>query len=280
MILTKETIKKYQMFLFEEEKSQATIEKYIRDIQAFSQFLGDQPITKESVILYKQSLLKDYKTSSINSMLVAINSLLEFLGCSECKVKLLKVQRRLFCSQDKELTKDEYKRLLIAARKHNNERLYLLIQTICSTGIRVSELKFITVESLKSGKSIIRNKGKIREIFLPKELRKILLSYCRRRKIVSGSIFITKNGKPLNRSNIWSSMKALCQDAKVDKGKVFPHNLRHLFAFTYYKIDKDLVRLADILGHSNIETTRIYTMTTGNEYVKKLSLMGLVNHLC
>lgn len=277
MQITMELILNYKRYLYEEERSVATIDKYIRDIQRFWTTLDGNQVTKESLISYKQSLMNKYQSTSINSMLISIHGFLDYIGLSQLKVKLLKVQRSLFVEKEKELTKAEYQRLLNAAKGNHNERMYMLLQTICATGIRVSEHQYMTVESLNKGKVSIQNKGKTREIFLPKGLRKILIQYCKRKNIESGAIFITRNGKTLNRSNIWADMKKLCQDARVSKEKVFPHNLRHLFAFTYYRLEKDLVRLADILGHSNIETTRIYTKTTGREYEKKLSRMNLID---
>ncbi len=278
--LSLKTIKKYKDFLYEEERSTSTINKYMRDIRAFYEYLPeDKMITKEVLVAYKQSLAdKKYKISSINSMLVAINGLLEFMNLSSFKLKLHKLQRNVICEE--ELSKEEYKRLLEAALRKENERLYMLLQTICGTGIRVSEHQYITVESLKEGKSVVHNKGKTRVIFIPDKLRKILILYCKQEKILSGPVFVTKRGNPMDRSNIWVAMKKLCEDAKVDGKKVYPHNLRHLFALTYYRMQKDVVRLADILGHSNIETTRIYTMTSGKEYQKSLSKMDLVDVLC
>lgn len=272
-------LKKYRDHLVGEERSKATIDKYIRDINGFYEFLPeDKIITKEMVISYKQTLTEKYKTASVNSMLVAINGLLVFLGMGNCKVKLHKLQKRIFNDDSQNLTKEEYRRLLKAAQLNNNEQLLILMQTICATGIRVSEHKFITIEALKNGKAIICNKGKIREIIFPKKLKRALLDFCKKRGIKSGAVFVTKNGNPLDRSNIWTMMKNLCEKANVDKSKVFPHNLRHLFAFSYYKIEKDLVRLADILGHSSIETTRIYTKTSIKKCQSVLNRMDLFSN--
>lgn len=276
VILEMKILRKYKEFLFEEERSQATISKYMRDVIHFYHYLpvGDKVITKEVLVTYKNSLSDNYKISSINSMLVALNGLLNFMKLSYLKLKLHKVQRSVF--YEEELTKNEYKRLLDAALRRGNERLYMLMQTICGTGIRVSEHKYITVESLKEGKAIVHNKGKVRVIFIPEKLKKMLKDYCRKEKIIRGAVFVTKNGKPMDRSNIWNAMKNLCKEAKVSEKKVFPHNLRHLFALTYYRLQKDVVRLADILGHASIETTRTYTMTTGKECQRSLSKMNLV----
>ncbi|MEG0274580.1 MAG: tyrosine-type recombinase/integrase [Longicatena sp.] len=271
-------LQKYRKYLKEEERSKATQEKYMRDVSAYYEFLPeDKVITKENLLAYKQYLSdKGYKISSINSMLVAINRFLLFLNLSSLRLKLHKCHRSVFYNEAKEMTKGEYHRLLIAARNNQDERLYMLLQTICATGIRVSEHQYITVEALHEGKASVLNKGKRRDILLSKELRKILLKYCVKSNIKSGPIFITKNGKPLDRSNIWSMMKELCKLAKVEAKKVFPHNLRHLFALTYYRITKDIIRLADLLGHASVNTTRIYTMTDGKACQRSLSKLDLV----
>lgn len=277
MQITKQHIKDYKNYLYEEEKSQATIEKYIRDIYKFYESLEEGIISKEALISYKQKLIIKYQLASINSMLISIHGFLDYIELSEYKVKLLKIQKKTFIDQEVKLTKEEYHRLLSAAQ--SNERLFMLIQTICSTGIRVSEHRFITVEALKNKKAIVSNKGKIRYIFFPKQLRKQLLCYCKKNRIKKGPVFITRSGKPMDRSNIWLSMKALCQQARVSAKKVYPHNLRHLFALTFYKVEKDLVRLADILGHASIETTRIYTMTSTFECESQISKLNLVRWL-
>lgn len=279
-VLDMKVLGKYRKYLYGEERSEATIEKYMRDIKHFYDFLPENKIiTKEQLVVYKQSLSDSYKVTSINSMLVSVNGLLSFMKLEGLKLKLHKVQRKVFSSVESELTKSEYKRLLEAAMNRKNKRLYMLIQTICGTGIRVSEHKYITVECLQEGQAMVNNKGKSRIIFINKKLRKLLQKYCKEENIVSGPIFITRNGKPMDRSNIWSAMKRLCKDADVDRKKVFPHNLRHLFALTYYGLFKDVVRLADILGHSSIETTRVYTITSGIECQKSLMKMNLVGLL-
>lgn len=276
-IITSKEIQQFQCRLIEEEKSPATIEKYIRDISAFFDYFEETEITKEKVISYKKRLVDDgYAPRSINSMLASLNSLFSFLGWSDLKVKSIKLQRQVFCPEEKELTKDEYKRLLCAANRKGNKRLCLLIQTICGTGIRVSELKFITVESVKNGEAVVSLKGKTRSVFIVKELKKKLLAYAKENNIKSGCIFITKTGKSMSRTNIWREMKKLCEDANVNPNKVFPHNLRHLFARTFYGIEKDIAKLADILGHSSIDTTRIYIISTGNEHRRRMENMRLV----
>lgn len=279
--LTKKMIRKYEKYLIDEEKSTATIEKYMRDITAFYENLPEEKlISKESLLMFKEHLHeKKYKITSINSILVAVNGFLTFVNRPELKLKLHKIQRNVFYNESKELTKLEYRRLLKSAKANGKERLYILLQTICATGIRVSEHRYITVESLCEERAVVHNKGKTRIIFIPKELKKMLLIYCQKNNIKSGAIFITKTGKPLDRSNIWQSMKKLCDLAQVDAKKVFPHNLRHLFALTYYRLKKDIVRLADLLGHSSINTTRIYTMTDGKECQRSLSQMNLVSLL-
>lgn len=276
-IITSKEIQQFQCRLIEEVKSPATIEKYIRDISAFFDYFEETEITKEKVISYKKRLVDDgYAPRSINSMLASLNSLFSFLGWSDLKVKSIKLQRQVFCPEEKELTKDEYKRLLCAANRKGNKRLCLLIQTICGTGIRVSELKFITVESVKNGEAVVSLKGKTRSVFIVKELKKKLLAYAKEHNIKSGCIFITKTGKSMSRTNIWREMKKLCEDANVNPNKVFPHNLRHLFARTFYGIEKDIAKLADILGHSSIDTTRIYIISTGNEHRRRMENMRLV----
>lgn len=276
-LLTKEIISMFVKHLKSEEKSAKTIEKYARDVSAFASELGKQALSKEVAIEYKQKLLnKGYAVSSINSMLASINSLFDYLGRSDCKVKSIKTQRRIYCSEDKELSKSEYMRLVNAAEENHNSRLNLILQTICGTGIRISELEFITVEAVKSGRAEVSCKGKTRVIFIVKKLKKKLLRYAAEKSIKTGTIFVTKSGKPVNRSNIWREMKALCQKANVNPNKVFPHNLRHLFARTFYKLERDIAKLADILGHSSINTTRIYIISTGYEHLKRMENMRLV----
>lgn len=253
--------------MLEEEKSTATVEKYLRDIRGFCKFLANRPLTKEETVAYKEHLTARYAPSSVNSMLIAINCFLRFTGMAECCVRLLKIQRQIFCNEDKELTKQELHRLVKAA---GNTRLALVIQTICGTGIRVSELQYITAEAVQTGKAVVNCKNKTRVIFIPASIRKLLKPYMKKAGITAGTIFVTRNGKPLNRRNIWRDMKALCKRANVAPDKVFPHNLRHLFARTFYSIEKDIVRLADLLGHSSIDTTRIYTIETGNEHRLRL----------
>ena len=244
-------------------------------MQAFSVYAADNAITKELVVAWKKQLVEGgYAVRSINSMLASVNSLLDFLELSNCKVKNIRTQRQTYCTEDKELTKAEYMRLLAASKK--NEQLNLVLQTICGTGIRVSELQYFTVEAIRHGEVTVDCKSKTRTILVPGKLKNILLNYAKRHSITTGAIFITRNGKPLNRSNIWSAMKKLCEAAGVKSSKVFPHNLRKLFARTFYGIEKDIAKLADILGHSSINTTRIYIMTTGIEHRRKIDRLGLV----
>ena len=276
-LLTKEIISEFINHLHLEEKSENTIEKYACDVRAFADSTGNTPISKETVIEYKQKLIDNgYAVSSINSMLAAVNSLFDYLGWIDCKVKSIKIQRQIYCPENKELTKAEYLRLLNAAEHNHNNRLYLILQTICGTGIRISELKYITIEAVKSGQAEVSCKGKNRVIFIVKKLKKKLLRYAAERHIKAGAIFITKSGKPVNRTNIWREMKSLCKQAHVNPDKVFPHNLRHLFARTFYKMEKDIAKLAEILGHSSINTTRIYIISTGYEHLKRMENMRLV----
>ena len=274
--ITKELISKFRQYLIEEEKATATVEKYTRDINVFAAWLGEKTLDKETVLIYKENLTQNYAPASVNSVLSSLNSFFAFNEWYNLRVKNLKIQRQIFANKDNELTKDEYKRLLTAAKGKGNEQLYFLMQTICSTGIRVSELCYITVESLKAQKAQINLKGKMRIVILPKDLCRMLLQYSKGQKITSGSVFVTKSGKPLDRSNIWKMMKALCERAGVARAKVFPHNLRHLFARTFYSIQKDIVRLADILGHSSVDTTRIYTMETGETHRRQIQKLGLL----
>lgn len=274
--ITNELIENFKIDLVEEEKAQATIEKYIRDILAFVEWLSGRTVEKQTVLEYKQKLIEKYAPASVNSVLSSLNRFFAFAEWFNCKVKSIKIQKQVFAKQERELTKKEYDRLLSAALHKDNKRLYLLMQTICSTGIRVSELKFITVEAVKAQKAIINLKGKTRSVFLPDMLCKMLLRYIKEEKIKSGSVFVSKNGRPLDRCNIYHDMKKLCESANVDRSKVFPHNLRHLFARTYYSIEKDISRLADILGHSSVNTTRIYTMETGEVHRKQIQKLGLL----
>lgn len=275
-IVTTRLLRDFEAFLQEDEKSQATINKYLRDIRFFTEYVNGRTVDKKLVINYKTFIGEKYAVASANSMLAAINAFFRFAGWNDCCVRQFKIQKKTFCSEDKELNKDEYLSLIRAAERKSNERLSLLIQTICGTGIRVSELENITVEAVCRGEAIVSCKGKTRRVFIVSALRKKLLAYARKNEIKSGMIFVTKNGKPLNRSNIWSEMKKLCMDAGVSPEKVFPHNLRHLFARTFYAVEKDIAKLADILGHSNINTTRIYIISTGEEHRQKMENMRLV----
>lgn len=273
--LLKSNLDAFRTYLIQEEKSMATVDKYLRDARAFLVFAGQETVTKDLVMDYKQALLeKNYAVRSINSMLASLNSLLDFLGWGDCKVKSLKIQRQIYCAEEKELTKAEYLQLLEAAKGY--PRLKLIMETICGTGIRVSELKYFTVEAVRHGEIIVSCKNKTRTILLPGKLKKLLLKYAKKNGVHSGAIFVTRNGKPLNRSNIWAQMKKLCKAAGIKPGKVFPHNLRKLFARTFYGMEKDIAKLADILGHSSINTTRIYIMTTGTEHRRKIERLGLI----
>lgn len=274
-ILSMDCIAAFKEYLEMEEKSCATIEKYLRDVRAFSGFAANRPITKSLVIEYKQNLVKrGYGVRSINSMLASIRSLFAFVGWENCKVKQIRTQQEIYCEESRELTKEEYLRLLQASS--GKPKIHLILQTICGTGIRVSELEYFTVEHVRKGEIRVSCKNKIRTILLPRSLKHLLLHYAKRNRIFSGVIFRSRNGNPMNRSNIWAEMKKLCQKAGVQASKVFPHNLRKLFAKTFYKVEKDIAKLADILGHSSINTTRIYIMTSGQEHREKIERLGLV----
>ncbi len=274
--LTKKQIACYVDNLQDQERTENTVKQYTSYLHMFSLWLDGRALTKQELIRWKNQLSENYAAASVNTMLAAVNGFLRFMGWNSIVVKLLKVQKALFRNEDKELNCDEYTKLVQTADRNGDTRLSLLLQTICSTGIRVSELRFITVEAVQSGKTEVFNKGKRRLIFLPEKLRRILRRYIQEQKISSGAVFITRTGKPLDRSNIWRSMKGLCQEAGVDAAKVFPHNLRHLFARQFYSQEKDSYRLADILGHTSINTTRIYTMESGWTHAKQINRLNLV----
>ena len=275
--LTRPQIQAYAHHLLTEEKSGATIEKYLRDVQAFACWLDNRNISKEMTAAWKAHLVsQNYAPTTINAMLSALNSLLEFLDLQECRVKFLKIQRRLFRDANRELTKDDYRRLLNTAYKLGRERLGLLAETITATGIRVSEVQYITVEAVRQGKAEIALKGKIRTILLPGKLCRKLIKYAKKQKTASGAIFRTRNGKELGRRQIWAELKRLCKYAGVEPEKVFPHNLRHLFATVFYRTCRAIAKLADLLGHSSIETTRIYLVSSGVEHQREIDRLGLV----
>ncbi len=269
-------LENFKQYLVSQEKSRATVEKYVRDVKMFAEFLGNSKPTRETVIVYKIHLQNNYAARSVNSMLASINCLFEFLNRYDLRVKMLKLQQQIFCPEEKELTKAEYARLCRAAERNHNNRLNLILQTICGTGIRVSELPYITVEAVRRGEAVVNCKGKTRTVFIVKDLKQKLLRYAAKQKINSGTVFVTRTGKPISRTNIWREMKALCKQANVNPQKVFPHNLRHLFARVFYGIEKDIAKLADILGHSSINTTRIYIISTGSEHRKKMESMRLI----
>ena len=275
-IITTKIIEKFKNHLVLEERSRATIEKYIRDVKAFTVFVNGAEISKEIVISYKKYLQENYAVRSVNSMLASLNSLFAFLGWHELKVKSIKLQQQIYCPEEKELTKAEYIRLCRTAEKKHNKRLNMILQTICGTGIRVSELKSISVEAVRRGEANVSSKAKTRSVFIVKELQKKLLRYAAEQGIKSGMIFVTRTGKPISRTNIWREMKNLCEEANVNPQKVFPHNLRHLFARVFYSIEKDIAKLADILGHSSINTTRIYIISTGTEHRMRMENMRLI----
>lgn len=269
-------IAEFKAHLISEERSAATVEKYIRDVKAFAEYAHGAEITKETIIAYKNRLQRRYAVRSVNSMLASLNSFFVFLGRQDLRAKSLKLQQQVFCPEEKELTKEEYTRLCKAADRRQNSRLCLLLQTICGTGIRVSELRFVTVESVRRGEAAVKCKSKTRTVFIVKALRQKLLRYAAEQGIKSGMIFVTRTGKPLGRTNIWREMKSLCAEANVNPKKVFPHNLRHLFARVFYGIEKDIAKLADILGHSSINTTRIYIISTGTEHRRRMERMRLI----
>lgn len=274
---TEQSIKGFEQYLYERENAEATIEKYLRDVRAFFQYLGDDTgVDKKKLIEYKEWLLSQYKVSSANSMLAALNQFLEYQGCGHMKVKRIKVQQRLFLKEEKELSQEEYRRLVRTAERDGKKWLALCMETIASTGIRVSELKYFTVERVRKGRIEVYNKGKYRRIFLPEFIREKLLGYCRKKKIKSGCIFVDSKGNPKDRSSIWREMKRLKEKSGISGEKIFPHNLRHLFARKYYQCTRDIAGLADLLGHSSLNVTRVYTSNTGRVYQMQLDRMTLL----
>lgn len=277
-VLTDTMIREYAGSLREQERVEATIEKYCHDIRAFVLWLEGGPVTKESAARWKEHLLADrLSPATVNAKLSAVNGLFRFLGWDECRVKFLKVQQKVFRDPARELKKEDYARLVAAARRQGREWLALAMETMCGAGLRVSEIRYITVEAARAGRADMALKGKIRTILLPGKLARKLQKYAQKQKIVSGAIFRTGDGMPMSRFQIWRAMKSLCREAGVEPPRVFPHNLRHLFATTFYQATRDIVKLADVLGHSSINTTRIYLMTTGEEHARCLERLGLVD---
>ena len=277
-IISDEIIDAYITYLQEEEKCKATIEKYRRDLEKLKKYADNREITKELMIAYKAYLIEEqeYKITSINSFLAAANGFCDYQKWYDAKVKTYKTQREAFCPDNQYLTKEEYMQLVKTAKELGKTRLCLILQVLCSTGMRISELTALKVQSVQKGTVVIHNKGKVRKILLPDELQKQLHCYIAKQKIKEGIVFRTAGGKPVNRSNIWKEMKMLCKKAEVDEEKVFPHNLRHLFAQCFYQLKNNIAMLADLLGHSSIETTRLYIRTTSKEHRKQLDQLGLV----
>lgn len=275
-MITNQMLEDFERELLDDEKSKLTVEKYLRDVRHFVRFSFEKQIDKAMVLVYKAQLEKDYAVASANSMLASLCAFFRFAGWDDLCIKQFKVQRKTFCREEKELTKAEYIRLVNTAKQKGNERLNLILQTICGTGIRVSELQYITAEAAQNAEATVSCKNKTRTVFIVRELQKKLIEYCRKHKITKGQIFVTKTGKPMSRTNIWREMKRLCESAGVNPSKVFPHNLRHLFARVFYGIEKDIAKLADILGHSNINTTRIYIISTGTEHRRRMENMRLI----
>lgn len=276
--ITLEQIQGYRAHLHREERAPGTIEKYLRDVRSFAVWLGEREISKEAVASWKEHLMSSgYDAGTVNVKLAAVNAFLRFADWEDCRVKLLRQQRQIFRDSSRELSREEYQRLVDTARRRGNHRMALLLETICATGIRVSEVPFITVEAVRRQKAEVQLKGKIRTILLPGKLCRKLQAYARKQKIASGEIFLTRSGRSISRKQIWAEMKQLCAAAGVEASKVFPHNLRHLFARTFYRASRDISRLADVLGHSSIETTRIYLISSGEEHARTLDRLGLVS---
>jgi len=276
-LITQKSLQAYGAYLRREEKSGATREKYLHDVGSFARWLEGRPVTREAVAGWKDHLLElHYAPTTVNAALAALNSLFRFLGWEDCRARFLKVQHRLFRPAERELTRRDYDALIAEAQREGRTRLALLMETICATGIRVGEVKYITLQAVQTGRAEISLKGKVRTILIPGKLCRKLKKYAKKQKTASGEIFLTRSGAPLSRRQIWAEMKALCEKAGVEPSKVFPHNLRHLFATLYYKACKDIARLADVLGHSSIETTRIYLLTSGEEHRRQLERLQLV----
>lgn len=277
-VITKTTIEQFEAYLHKEERSNGTVDNYIRNVREPAAWLAGQAVTKEQLVAWKDALqAKRLQPTTVNAKLAAIGCFLRVMGWQDCQVRFLRVQRRVFREKEKELTREEYEKLLAAAQQQGSARLALLLETICATGVRVGEVQYITVEAARRGRADVTMKGKIRTILIPNKLCRKLLKYAKQTKTASGKIFLTRNGTALSRKQIWAEMKSLCQAAGVSPGKVFPHNLRHLFATVFYRACHDIVKLADVLGHSRIETTKIYLVTTGFEYAKQLEQLGLVS---
>ncbi|MBQ6163720.1 MAG: tyrosine-type recombinase/integrase [Clostridia bacterium] len=277
IILSPDVLARFRKTLAADEKSDATAGKYLHAARDFAGFLSGRAVTRDLALEYKNTVLeRKYAPKSVNVSVAALNSLFAFLGLSGCRLKAMKIQKRVFADEKAELTETEYHRLVDAAHRMRNGRLALILATICATGIRVSELKFITVEAARRGEATVTNKGKTRAVLIPRELQKKLLKYAQKRKITAGAIFVTRGGKPVDRTNVWREMKKLCAAARVDPAKVFPHNLRRLFARKFYNLEKDIAKLADLLGHSSIDTTRIYIMSTRKAHRKQIERMRLV----
>ena len=274
--ITEETLAAFARQLGEEERSPATLEKYLREVRQFAAFLGGREVTRELAAAWREELSARQSPATVNGKLTALDRLLAFLGWEDCRVKHLRVQRQLFRDSARELSREEYARLVETARRLGRGRLSLLMETICATGIRVSEVRYITAEAVREGRTEIALKGKIRTILLPGKLCRKLEKYARQKKITSGELFLTRSGRPMSRKQIWAEMKGVCRAAGVAPSKVFPHNLRHLFARCFYRVSRDVAKLADVLGHSSIETTRIYLISTGTEHLRQMDRLGLV----
>lgn len=275
--ITLKNLAEFENFLINDEKSKLTVKKYIHDVTEFSEWLKGKKVGKPALLEYKDYLIKVYKVTSVNSVISSLNCFFTFIGWYDCRLKSIKIQQYNYIEDKKVLTKEDYNKLIKTAKENNNERLYFLMQTLCSMGLRVSELSFVTLEALTEGRVFINNKGKVRQVLLPDGLCNILLSYAKEQKITSGPVFVTRLGNPVDRSNVWDEMKKLSESAGIPKEKVFPHNFRHLFARTYYCAQKDIVHLADILGHSDVNTTRIYTAEKSETHKKEIEKLGLLN---
>ena len=277
LLITPQAVRRFASGLRAGERSEETVARYTRALRQYAAWLDGAPANRENALAWRESLSASGRSAAgINVDVAAINSFFSLEGADSERIRPLRVQRRLFRPAERELTRGEYARLVAAAREVGRERTELLLEAMCSTGVRVGEVRCLTVEAARAGRAEIRLKGKVRVVLLPRSLCRKLLDWAKKTGRRAGALFVTRSGRPMCRGQIWAEMKSLCAGAGVEPSKVFPHNLRHLFARAFYRVSRDIARLADVLGHSSIETTRIYLLTTSAEHEKTLERMGLI----
>ena len=276
LLITEQLLRRFAKNLRDEEKSPATLDKYVREAKRFAGYAGKRAVDRATALGYKAKLGEEYPAVSANSMLAALNALFRFAGRDDLCVRQFRLQKEIYRPEERELTREEYLRLITEAERRRDPRSALIFQTICCTGIRISELGYITVEAARAGETSVSCKGKTRRIFIISALREKLLNYCEKEGVESGPVFVTRGGRQIDRTNVWRRMKTLCAYAGIAPQKAFPHNLRHLFARTFYEQERDISALADILGHSSVNTTRIYIISTGAEHAKRMEKMRLI----